>query len=291
MCRTPPCLGHPLDALASFSPRPVPHHELACASRTVAESRRLPLRHALPGRSRFRSAVRALLRAVCLGLLLFGANSAQGQVAVEVEPVPERPGPYYAGQHITVDVWLHSQLPDDYILSLIQFDFADTDPSLILDAQFAFDFSSVPDQPTAYEGWTFPDLPVPWTTNTVGCFCPGLFILLTALGSRHIGSIGVTIPPVGETGSFTLDLLNRKSPSPTIGSNGAILRSGNACETCPPGGQWTAFEGHLSGGSITLTSIGQIPAVSAWGIVVLALALLSGGTLALGRRRSRARAP
>jgi len=284
MNATPACLPTVKHDPSPIPRKPVARREPSVASGTAVDSGRSALRHATGGRSQVRSTHRLRRWSGCAGLVLFAGNAAFGQVAVEVELVPDKPGPYYAGQHITVDVWLHSQLPDDYVLPYLQFDFADTDPSLILEAQFVFDFSSVPEQPTAYEGWTFPDLPVPWTANTLGCFCPGEFIRLPAMGLRHIGNVGVTIPPESESGSFTLDVLNRTSPSPTIGSNGAMLYAGAACVECPSAGQLTAFDGEISGGAITLISIGAIPAVSTWGVVLLALALPCLGTLLLRRR-------
>ena len=61
-----------------------------------------------------------------------------------VELVPDQPGPYTGGESLGLDVWLHSDEEVPVLLRGVRFDFTDTDPQLLLDAEFAFDFSSIP---------------------------------------------------------------------------------------------------------------------------------------------------
>ena len=67
---------------------------------------------------------RTVLGAV--GVLLF-ATLARGQLVVEL--VPDNPGPYYGGETLTVDVWLHSEVGEDFRIHILRLDFTDTDPA------------------------------------------------------------------------------------------------------------------------------------------------------------------
>lgn len=70
-----------------------------------------------------------LMRLPSLAVVLVFASGA-GAGMVEVELIPDNPGPYYGGESRTVDVWLHSLVDYDVRLRLLQFDFAASDPRL-----------------------------------------------------------------------------------------------------------------------------------------------------------------
>jgi len=204
-----------------------------------------------------------------LVLLLALGGTAFGDAKVVVELVPDNPGPYTGGESLTVDVWLHSQIPQDVRLALIQFDFADTDPGILLDPTFAFDFSSL--SAVAYQ--THPELPVPWTVNSLDCICPEAFLLLPVGGSLHIGSIGVRLPTEG--GVYRLDALNADQPDDALGGRLHPHLSSQI---------WRAFTGELMGGGFDFVVTPAIPTLSAWGAIIMTSLLIAFGCLLIMRR-------
>ncbi|UCC32094.1 MAG: hypothetical protein JSU86_07395, partial [Phycisphaerales bacterium] len=58
----------------------------------------------------------------------YSEGAADPQVVVEL--VPNNPGPYFGGERVIVDVWLHSQATVDVWPKLFRFDFSDTSQEL-----------------------------------------------------------------------------------------------------------------------------------------------------------------
>ena len=217
---------------------------------------------------------RAVLGAV--GVLLF-ATLARAEVVVEL--VPDNPGPYSGGETLTVDVWVHSEV--DYWASFghIQFDLTVSDPGLSLDATFTFDYTTL-SEPHGYD-YGSPALPVPWTYNgwDLACTpaCPDVFMAIPPGGSFHVGSIGVQLP--AESGEYRLDLVDAEQSYEGLGVLLGLVNS-----PFWPDPVWRAHTGEITGGTYDFT-VRVVPAVSDWGLVVLALLLLTVGTIALTRRR------
>ncbi|MGD2110401.1 MAG: hypothetical protein PVI86_13555 [Phycisphaerae bacterium] len=159
---------------------------------------------------------------------------------VEVELIPDNPGPYYGGESLTVDVWVHSQIDNDVGLRRVQLDFTNSDPGLLLGSTFEFDYAGVPEDIGGYEGSTFPDLPVPSTTNLLGCLCPSAFIRLPALGSVRLGS--TTLELASDPGMYALDVLNHDDPNLTHGATLQLANLGT------PEVVWRAYTGDLTDG-------------------------------------------
>jgi len=203
------------------------------------------------------------------------AQVAVGQVVVEL--VPDNPGPYAGGEAITVDVWLHSSLPgDDPRLAMIQFDFSQTAPSLTLAPTFSFDFSSIPDASGYVQ--RHPELPVPWTWNTLECGnCPYLFLPLPPGGVLHIGSVGLLLPTA--PGVYRLDALNPANQAPDVGIAGGIIFLYLSNQLL------TAFSGQITGGVFDFV-VGPppIPTVSGAALLILAALLGTAGSWITVRR-------
>ena len=80
-----------------------------------------------------------MLGRVVIAFAVLGvATVARAEVAVVVELVPDNPGPYIGGESLTVDVWLHNQIPGDIILESVRFDFTASHPALALGAELTF---------------------------------------------------------------------------------------------------------------------------------------------------------
>ena len=60
-----------------------------------------------------------------IGLLTVFILSSPAYDGAIVELVPDDPGPYYGGESLTVDFWLHNEDPFDFELNSVEFDFAD----------------------------------------------------------------------------------------------------------------------------------------------------------------------
>ena len=136
-----------------------------------------------------------------VGVLVF-ATFARAEVVVEL--VPDNPGPYYGGETLTVDVWLHSEVSSDRYLWLVRLDFSDSDGQLGVDPTFTFDLSSSR-FPEDFDE-LHPELPIPWAANRKDYLCDPCRLQLPAGGSLHIASIGVNLP--NEAGTYRLDVLN-----------------------------------------------------------------------------------
>ena len=80
-------------------------------------------------------------QATTLMVVLISFCPAYGGAIVEL--VPDDPGPYYGGESLIVDFWVHNQESFDARLRRIQLDFTETNPELSLDTTFTFDFSSL----------------------------------------------------------------------------------------------------------------------------------------------------
>ncbi len=204
------------------------------------------------------------------GVLVLTAGAA-AQPSVVIELVPDNPGPYIGGESITVDVWAHSQVAFDAHVWYLQLDFSDSADALDLDPTFSFDRSSSI-APNDFQEDSA--LLIPWTSNLLEYICPECRLQLPANGSLHIGSIGLRLP--AESGIYRLDVANADDPD---SGRGAQISDGTS------GFFWQAATEDISGGAINLTvTVPQIPTVSQWGLSIIALLLLSTGTVIATRR-------
>ena len=202
-------------------------------------------------------------------------SSAHGQAVIEL--VPDRSPPYIADQRLTVDVWITNTSDADWRIEKVQFDFTDSDPAISLDPTFQFDFSSLFEgDGQHYIQNLVEDLPVPWTRNSIECFCPAEFLPLFIGAPLHIGEIGLRLP--SELGVYALDLLNADEPEVLLG---ATIR---ATYRVPSGGSetWRGFTGELTGGSFDfVVEPPPIPATSTWGMCILMLGLVTAASIRL----------
>jgi len=195
------------------------------------------------------------------GIVALAAGFAQAGAIIEL--IPDDPGPYYGGESVTVDFWLHNPECFDTRLSWVQFDFTDTHQALSLDPTFTFDFSSLESTVNAYG--VYSGLPVPWIWNPLECLCPEAFLPFPGEESLHIGGIGVLLPT--EAGVYEVDALNADEPD--------ILHGARIDSRYPgPTEIWRAFDGHITGGAYDFVIIPE-PA-SLWFFVFGVFALMRG---------------
>jgi V8-like Glu-specific endopeptidase len=193
-----------------------------------------------------------------VAVLVFASVVNAGMV--EVELIPADPGPYYGGESLTVDVWLHSQYEHDVRIDREQLDFSGTSANLLLDDAFTFDFGSLGD-PHYYQA-LHPELPVPWAANSVDCFCPERFLLLPGDGQLHIGSLGIELPV--EVGAYGLDALNALDPD--LGHGGSLGLRYSEPETF-----WRAYTGEILGGTLEFVVVPEPSLLLLLGLGGLAL--------------------
>jgi hypothetical protein len=206
--------------------------------------------------------------------LLVAFASVANAGMVEVELIPDNPGPYYGGESLTVDVWVHSQVDFDVGLRRVQFDFTDSDPALILGPTFEFDYSSIPDDIGGYIATTSPDMPVPWTANTLDLHYPPMYLQVGAGESVHIGMVALALSTV--PGTYELDALNRDEGSTQFGARFTVVPLPGPA----PREYWNAFTGQIQGDPYGFRVIPEPT-----GVVLVVL----GGTVLLGARRPRTR--
>ncbi|MGB2988207.1 MAG: PEP-CTERM sorting domain-containing protein [Phycisphaerae bacterium] len=199
---------------------------------------------------------RRIVIAVASGILGIASIARAGAV---LDLVPDDPSPYYGGESLTVDFWLHNEESFNVALNFLRLDFSDSNVRFSLDSTFAFDFSSVPLGDLGYRAEHHPDLPVPWTWNTDDCVCPDARLHLPAKGSLHIGSIGVELPT--DPGLYLLDVLNADEPDETLGAKF---------------GSWRAYDGDVTGGVFGFVVVPEPATLSL---------LILGGFAALRQRR------
>ena len=96
---------------------------------------------------------------VCASSLARAGPVDLGNPQIIIELVPDNPGPYFGGEHISIDLWVQSLVDLEVGLNSVQFDFSDTDPALALDPTFSFEFSGVPGNPGGFLQFLFPNLP------------------------------------------------------------------------------------------------------------------------------------
>ncbi len=209
------------------------------------------------------------------GTILLGSAAGVANAEVAVDLVPNTPGPYVAGQTLTVDVWLHSEVAFDVSLFGVQLDFSNSDPALSLDATFTFDLSTIA-APRPGDYATIPELlvPVVWVQHD-GPISAENMLPLPAGGSLHIGTIGVQLP--AGPGTYRLDALNGDEPDVLSGAHMDTM-------TFPGGTRWRAFTGEITGGtSDFVVTDPPIPTVSQWGLTAMTILLLAAGTISLRR--------
>ena len=220
--------------------------------------------------------VRVFIALAALFVAPFTGVARAQESEVVVELVPDPPGPYSGGESVTVDVWLHSQVSFDAFLNVVQLDFSESAPALSMDATVIFDLSAIPMPRDDYA--TSPELPVPvvWVFHD-GPIFPENMLPLPAGGSLHIGSIGVQLPT--DPGTYRLDAMNVDDPSEVRGARILTMFS-------PDGGDWRAFTGEITGGNFAfVVNDPPIPTVSQWGLIVMVLMIVAGGTMVLRQRR------
>ena len=172
-------------------------------------------------------------------VVAFASVASAGMV--EVELIPDNPGPYYGGELLTVDVWLRSQVGYDIDLPRVQFDFSQSDAELSLSTTFAFDYASIPDDIGGYSATTFLDMPIPWTANTLDYLRPDMYLRVPALGLTHIGSVTVTLPAAPHV--YYLDALNPDESDSNLGARFTVF----PLRPLAPREYWSAFTGEIQG--------------------------------------------
>ena len=216
-----------------------------------------------------------MLTRISAASLLVAFASVANAGMVEVELIPDNPGPYYGGESLTVDVWLHSQVDFDVALERLRFDFTDSHAAVSVGSIFEFDFSSIPNDLGGYVLSTFPELPLPWTYMSLDCLCPGAFMQLGGEHSIHIGRIDVRLPqPVG---SYRLDILNADEPNALLGAE----ITASVLPLLIPVHEWRAHTGDIEGGGYQFV---VVPEPS-----TLVLAALGGVYMCLKRNRKLSR--
>jgi hypothetical protein len=162
---------------------------------------------------------------VCVALSLCSAARA----GVIIDLVPTEPGPYMPGERVEVELQLTQQPGgEDVYIRLLCFDFLRTDPALVLDEAFQFDYSAqaVCAQDPGQCGTLYAEFPEltpygDWGIVTSIAYI-GLHqdsdtqIVLPAAGTISVGSIGVTLPT--EPGEYLLDALNPTEPDLDAGA-------------------------------------------------------------------------
>ena len=210
---------------------------------------------------------------VVLPLLLSAAlaSPAAGQAVVEVEMIPEHPGPYVPGESVAVDVWLHNLSKSYMPIGFVRLDFSLSSQGFWLPA-FAFDYSSVPDPMPGWEEDSVP--PVVSALFLPDCPCPGAYIQLPSGGSVRLGGFVVQLPT--DPGQYVLDALNVKA---TDDFNGAKIIPYAAFAL-------RATEGEIVGSPLTFeVPPPPIPAASTWGMLALTGMVLISAELI--RRRAK----
>jgi len=200
--------------------------------RAAANTRGLPMRYLPTHHVTRRAERRANSRFAGLGrygatsalvLTLLLATSAAAQV--EVQLVPDNPGPYAGGEAVTVEVIFQNRGDDLRSVSTIQIDFTDSDPALNLAPNFSFNIPPGGVFQTA--------LPVPeWTSSS-----PSADLIINAGASLSVGTIDLTVPRID--GCYLLDVMNADEPDPAFGAT--IVFFGPTT--------WRAFTGELTGGT------------------------------------------
>jgi len=154
--------------------------------------------------------------------LLVGWKCGEALAAPVVEIKATTAGPYAPGQRVVLELFLSQAWGEaDLPLRLIQFDFEDTSPELLLDDEFVFDYSGqalcrmVAD--SCGDGYAeFPSLtgevPVAATVYEREREDLAGQIVLPRSGAIAIGSLGVTLPNV--SGEYRVDVINRDTPYP-----------------------------------------------------------------------------
>lgn len=194
-----------------------------------------------------------------------------------VELVPDQPGPYTGGESLGLDVWLHSEEEVPALLRGVRLDFTDTDPLLLLDSVFSFDFSSVP-YDEGYQEMTDPTMPVPFAWMGWDIGSPLYYWELPAGGSLHIGSVGVELP--WDIGVYRVDALNADEPDEALG---AWIRTQRWLPDYPLGETWRAYTGEIGGDPYDFVIIPE-PGTGCL-FVVAALLVLTGRRHRPGRQR------
>ncbi len=154
------------------------------------------------------------------------------------------------------------------------------EPGPTLDPIFQFDFSTLSDSGEIY--FQVPDLPRLSVAYMGMDPIPGSILHLPAAGSLRIGTLGLALPST--PGDYTVDVATLSSPG-----GGAQVQFGFGIDPGDPVTVWTTASGDLTGGAFTFEvprESGQpIPTVSEWGMIVMALLVLTTGTLVCMRRR------
>lgn len=203
-------------------------------------------------------------------LFVLGGVGIPAQASAILELTPDNPGPYFGGESLTVDVWLHNTDDVHHLLYHVQLDFTDTHAELMLGPTFDFDLRSS----TAPEDFMIrPDLPVPWTQNWLEYDCDECRLQLPPNASLHLGNVPVVLPTA--PGTFLLDALNGDDPPHGGGwmdEPGALVVV-DACYI------WRAYNGDITGGVYHFEVVPE----------PVTLSMLLGGAVAMACRRRRRR--
>jgi len=153
------------------------------------------------------------------------------------------------------------------------------DPNPSFDPTFQFDFSTLSNNGQTY--LSVPDMPFVGIVYLSKNPTPGSILHLPAAGSLRIGTLGLTLPFM--PGDYTVDVA-----TPGSAGGGAQVQFGFGVDPGDPFTIWTTASGDLTGGTYAFAvprESGQpIPTVSEWGMSVMALLVLTTGTLLYMRR-------
>jgi len=162
------------------------------------------------------------MRRRILALVILSAISASTYGRVIVEVVPTTDGPYVPGQRVVLEVFLSQAFGvGDIPIRLLQLDFTDTSPELILDSRFVFDYSAqaacrADAALCGSQHAEFPSL-IDAVRLISTVFAGdhedlGQQIILPRSGAIQVGSVGVTLP--SSPGTYQLDVVNADAEDP-----------------------------------------------------------------------------
>ncbi len=203
-------------------------------------------------------------RLLTIAILMTPAFADAGAI---VHLDPQTPGPYSPGEIVTLIVSLENDEPTERLLRGVQWDFSQTDDSIILASDFTWQVAP----PTG--GVMDTQMPlVNWASTALDDADPSLFYVLPGDGAFTVGSFDVQVNDSGTVDAFHADW--------TFDTNQGAWVTYGFGGSSDPVTDWFAYgptggAPMLTGGSVYL----EVPEPATLGLLVL-------GSFALLRRRS-----
>ena len=207
-----------------------------------------------------------LKRGLTVLVLLASASLARGAAVVELVAPPSTnpfnpPGYYDLGETVTIEINLSQSAGEDHLVRLVQLDFNATHVDLGLSAPaVAWEFGErhyfeSPGQRPGMASATYYGDPDPVNPD----LGPNADyqLLLPGDGSLKVGEFEVTLP--GTAGDYALDVMNAGDSDV---NKGAKLAFGFGLDPSDPVTIWRAYDGDLTGGTLTLHVVDQALSVS-----------------------------